>query len=224
MPKRSLLPDPVEAYVFDLITRETPIQRRLRQATASLPNANMQIGPDQAAFFDLLIRATGARRALEIGTFTGYSALAVASALPPDGLLVCCDISDEWTSIGRPFWRQAGVESKIDLRLGPALDTLRALLADGAASSFDFAFIDADKSSYPAYYELCLSLVRPGGLIALDNMLRHGAVTDPSDTEPETETIRSLNLFLRDDPRVDSCLLTLGDGVALVRRRAPAPA
>jgi predicted O-methyltransferase YrrM len=179
----------------------------------------MQIGPDQAAFFAFLVRLTNVRRALEIGTFTGYSALAVASALPDDGQLIACDISDEWTRVGLPHWRDAGVESRIDLRLGPAVDTVNALIADGQANSFDFAFIDADKKNYPNYYEACLCLVRPGGLIALDNMLWGGQVADPSVHEEETVVLRSLNEKIRDDTRVEAVLLTVGDGIMLARKR-----
>src|SRR5258708_7362099 len=171
MPNRSLMPEAVERYMTDVIARETPLQSRLRAETARLPNGGMQIGADQGAFFALLIRLTGARRALEIGTFTGYSALAVAAALPADGLLVACDMSDEWTQVARRYWEEAGLSARIDLRIGPAGDTLAALLGQGAASSFDFAFIDADKAAYDGYYEACLQLVRPGGLIAIDNVL-----------------------------------------------------
>ena len=217
--KRSLTSEAVERYVSEVIARETDVQRRLRAETAGLPNGGMQIGADQGAFFAMLVRLIGARRALEIGTFTGYSALAVASALPADGLLVACDVSDEWTSIGRRYWKEAGVSSRIDLRLGPATETLSALLAGGGAGSFDFAFIDADKTGYDAYYEGCLKLVRAGGLIAIDNVLWSGAVADPEDRDADTEALRALNLKVRDDARVESCLLTVGDGVTLVRIR-----
>ncbi len=152
---------------------------RLREETARLPQANMQIGPDQAAFMGMLVRVSGTRRAIEIGTFTGYSALAVASALPEGGELICCDSSEEWTTMARRYWKEAGVDGKIELRLGAALETVTALLNEGDSESFDFAFIDADKPNYDAYYELCLQLVRPGGLILLDNMLWHGTVADP---------------------------------------------
>ncbi len=219
MPKRSLLPDAVEQYVSTFITRETPAQQRLRAETAALPRAAMQIGPDQGAFLTLLVHLTGARRALEIGTFTGYSALTVAAALPADGELIACDVSEEWTRIARHYWDEAGVAGKIDLRLGPAAETLSALKRECGADSFDFAFIDADKPSYDTYYEGCLELVRPGGLIVLDNMLWEGAVTDPAVQDPETSALRAMNLKIRDDPRVEACLLTVGDGVMLTRKR-----
>ena len=222
MPKRSLVPDFVEQYVSHVITHESPLQQRLRAETARLPQAGMQIGPDQGKLLALLVHLIGARRALEIGTFTGYSALAVAAALPADGKLIACDISAEWTRIARRYWDEAGVSGRIELRLGPARDTLAALIRDGAAGSFDFAFIDADKTGYDAYYEACLTLLRPGGLIALDNMLWNGAVADPRVQDPDTSALRALNVKIRDDVRVESCLLTVGDGVMLARKR-PAP-
>jgi predicted O-methyltransferase YrrM len=218
MPRRSVIPDVVDKYVNGFFMRETPIQARLRAETASLPEARMQIGADQGALMAMLVRLLGARRALEIGTFTGYSALAVASALPPDGRLICCDVSEEWTAIGRRYWKEAGVAERIDLRLAPATETLAGLLREGGADSFDFAFIDADKENYDAYYEACLRLVRPGGLIAVDNALWSGAVADPSVTDAETEALRALNRKVRDDGRVEACLLTVGDGVLLARK------
>ncbi|MEO8676665.1 MAG: class I SAM-dependent methyltransferase [Casimicrobiaceae bacterium] len=217
--KRSLLPDAVESYVCDTITRETSVQRRLREETGRLPNAGMQIGSDLGAFLALLARSINARRAIEIGTYTGYSALAVASALPADGLLVACDVNAEWTAIGRRHWEEAGVAARIDLRLGPAKETLSQLHTSFGAGAFDFAFIDADKPAYDAYYEACLELVRPGGLIALDNMLWSGAVADPAITDANTVALRTLNAKVSADPRVDACLLTIGDGVMLARRR-----
>ena len=217
--RRSLFPADVEQYVSAQITRETPLQRRLREETSALPMGTMQISADQGALFALLVRTLGARRAIEIGTFTGYSALAVASALPADGTLVCCDISDEWTRIGQRYWDEAGVSQRIDLRLGPALDTLGTLLRDGGANAYDFAFIDADKSNYDAYYEACLELVRTGGLIALDNMLWGGKVVEPDVHDDDTDALRALNTKIRDDKRVDACLLTVGDGVMLARKR-----
>ena len=217
--RRSLLPADVEQYVSTEITLESPLQRRLRDETAALPMGTMQISADQGALFALLVRTIGARRAIEIGTFTGYSALAVASALPADGKLICCDINDEWTRIGRRYWDEAGVSQRIDLRLGPALVTLDALLRDAGANAYDFAFIDADKSNYDAYYEACLKLVRAGGLIALDNMLWGGKVAQPDAHDEDTDALRALNAKIRDDKRVDACLLTVGDGVMLVRRR-----
>ena len=220
MAKRSLVPDAIEAYVSQLVTRETPLRARLRAETAPMPKAGMQIGPDQAALLALLARLVGARRAIEIGTFTGMSALAVASALPEDGTLIACDVSEEWTQIARRYWQEAGLASRIDLRIAPASETLAALLRDGGAGSFDFAFIDADKVGYDGYYEACLLLLRPGGLIALDNMLWNGAVADQSVHDADTEALRALNLKIRDDRRVEACLLTVGDGVMLARKRA----
>ncbi len=219
MTKRSLLPDAVEQYVSEWATRETALQRRLRAETNALPLGRMQIGPDQGALLALLVRLTGTRRALEIGTFTGYSALAVAAALPADGKLVACDVSEEWTAIARRYWEEAGLSGRIELHLRPASETLVELLHAGAAESFDFAFIDADKESNDAYYETCLRLVRPGGLLAIDNVLWHGTVTDPAIVDAETEAIRALNRKVRDDERVESCLLTVGDGVLLARKR-----
>ena len=217
---RSLFPENLDKYVGALSTaRQTDIERRLREETARMKWGGMQIGPDQAAFFAVLVRAIGATRALEIGTFTGYSALAVASALPAEGRLVCCDVSDEWTQVGRRYWREAGVEDKIDLRLAPANDTLDALLRESGPDSFDFAFVDADKPGYDGYYERCLTLVRPNGLIAFDNTLWSGAVADPARNDDDTKALRALNAKTHADARVDACLLTVGDGVLLVRRR-----
>ena len=217
--RRSLLPEYVERYVADEITAQSALQRRLRAETAKLSNAGMQISADQGALLALLARTIGARRAIEVGTFTGYSALAVASALPMDGMLICCDVSDEWTRIARRYWQEAGVSAQIDLRLGPALDTLAALMRDDGAGTFDFAFIDADKSNYDAYYEGCLGLIRSGGLIALDNMLWSGNVADPNVHDADTDALRALNAKIREDVRVDACLLTIGDGVMLARKR-----
>jgi len=216
---RSLLPEAVERYVSLDITRETELQKRLRAETARLPQAGMQIGPDQGALLALLARSIGAKRAIEIGTFTGYSALAVAAALPRDGKLVCCDVNEEWTTIARRYWKEAGLAKRIELRLGPALKTLEALKTEYGAGCFDFAFIDADKPAYDAYYEACLVLLRAGGLIALDNMLWSGAVAEPKKRDAHTRALRALNAKIRDDERVVSCLLTVGDGVMLALKR-----
>jgi predicted O-methyltransferase YrrM len=216
---RSLLPEAVERYVTRDIARETDIQKKLRAETASLPQAGMQIGADQGALLALLVRTIGARKAIEIGTFTGYSALAVAAALPADGRLFCCDVSEEWTAIARRYWKEAGLAERIDLRLAPALKTLAELRAEHGAGAFDFVFIDADKSSYDAYYEACLGLIRVGGLIALDNMLWSGTVADPNVHDEDTDALRALNAKIRDDRRVDACLLTVGDGLMLARKR-----
>jgi len=217
MSRRQLeMSDRLEAYVL-AHAREGAVAARLRAETAKLPQAGMQIGADQAAFMALLVRAIGAKHCIEVGTFTGYSALAVATALPEDGKLVCCDISAEWTAIARRYWIEAGVAGRIDLRLAPALDTLRDLLRD-SRSRYDFAFIDADKDSYDAYYEACLELLRPGGLIVLDNMLWSGRVADPNHHDTDTDAIRTLNTKIHSDTRVDTTLLTVGDGVMLVRK------
>jgi predicted O-methyltransferase YrrM len=213
---RSLLPEAVEQYVSRFCA-EPSVEQRLRAETATLPDAGMQIGPDQAAFMALLVRLIGARRCLEVGTFTGYSALAVARALPEDGQLITCDINEEWTAIARRYWKEAGVAEKIDLRLGPAVTTLEKLLVESGAGSFDFAFIDADKTAYDAYYEFCLQLVRPGGIILIDNVIWNGKVADPSVTDPDTTAIRRLNNKIREERRAEATLLTVGDGVMLLR-------
>jgi predicted O-methyltransferase YrrM len=218
MTRRFAASEAIESYVW-AHSREGEVAVRLREETAKLPQAGMQIGPDQAAFLALLVRAIGAKRCLEIGTFTGMSALAVASALPDDGKLVCCDISAEWTSMARRYWSEAGVAARIDLRLAPALDTLSDLAAHGGKGSYDFAFVDADKARYEAYYEACLELLRPGGLVALDNMLWSGKVADKNAHDADTDAIRALNAKIHADQRVDASLITLGDGVMLVRKR-----
>ncbi|HTS22743.1 MAG TPA: class I SAM-dependent methyltransferase [Casimicrobiaceae bacterium] len=209
----------LERYVAQEVTRETPLQARLRDETARLPRGGMQLGPDQGALLRLLVQAIGAKNAIEIGTFTGYSALIVAKALPPDGRLVCCDVSEEWTSIARRYWQEAGVADRIDLRIAPALQTLVILEAERGPGSFDFAFIDADKEPYDKYYESCLRLLRPGGIVVLDNVLWSGDVANPRIHDVETDALRSLNAKIRDDDRVDSCLLAIGDGMMLARKR-----
>jgi predicted O-methyltransferase YrrM len=210
--------DTLHRYLLDASLREPEVMKRLRDETAALPDGQMQISPEQGQFMRFLVRAIGAVRALEVGTFTGYSALSVAMALPEDGTLVACDVSEEWTAIARRYWKEAGIDHKIDLRLGPGADTLRALLADGQAGRFDFAFIDADKTGYAEYYELCLRLVRRGGIISFDNMLQGGSVADPSATDATTQAIRDLNTQLRRDERVDLTLVPIGDGLSLVRK------
>ena len=219
MSRRSLqVDDLLYQYLLDHSIREHPAQAALRAATASHPHAGMQISPDQGQFMALLIKLLGARRTIEVGVFTGYSALTVALALPDDGRLLACDISDEYTRVGRPFWSQAGVAHKIDLHLAPAIETLDAQLAAGAAGQFDFAFIDADKTGYDAYYERCLKLLRPGGLIAIDNTLWSGSVARAA-KDADTAALQKLNTKLRDDQRVDLALLTIGDGLTLARKR-----
>jgi predicted O-methyltransferase YrrM len=214
-----MVDDRLGAYL-DFINRpETAVQRRLRDETGMMPNAGMQIGANQGSFMAFLFKLLGVNRALEIGTFTGYSALTTASALPEGGTMVCCDVSAEWTAKGRAAWMEAGIGDRIDLRIGPAAETLDQLIADGEAGTFDFAFIDADKDNYDRYYEQCLILVRKGGLIAIDNVLWSGGVADPADQDRLTIIIRALNEKLRDDPRVDFCLVPIGDGLSLARPR-----
>jgi len=218
MANRSFLPEAVDEYLRVVVAPESPVQQRLRAETSKLPQGGMQIGADQGRMLAFLARLVGARTAIEIGTFTGYSALCVASALPADGRLICCDVSEEWTAIARRYWAEAGLQGRIDLRLGPARATLGQLLREGRAGAFDFAFIDADKTGYDAYYEACLELLRPGGIIAIDNVLWSGAVADLSNTTDDTLALRALNVKIRDDSRVDACLVSVGDGVMLARK------
>ena len=213
------LSDELYAYAQRVGVREPDLLRQLREETARLPQSRMQISPEQGALMAMLVGLMGARRCLEVGTFTGYSALSVALALPADGRLVCCDLSREWTDVARRYWDSAGVADRIELRIGPAIDTLDALLAEGDADSFDFAFIDADKPNYDGYYERALRLVRPGGVIAIDNVLWSGAVIDPEDDTPDTRAIRALNDKIAGDERVDAVLVPIGDGLTLARRR-----
>jgi predicted O-methyltransferase YrrM len=210
--------DTLYQYILGASLREHPAQAALRDATRTHPHAGMQISPDQGQFMALLVKLMGAKRTIEVGTFTGYSALTVALALPGDGRVLACDISDEYTRIGKPFWKQAGVEHKIELILAPAVETLDARLKAGEAGAFDFAFIDADKEGYDAYYERCLKLVRAGGLIALDNTLWSGAVARPA-KDADTTALQALNAKLRDDTRIDLAMLTIGDGLTLARKR-----
>jgi predicted O-methyltransferase YrrM len=220
MSRSTVIVDDRLAEYLDAINRpETRVQRELRDDTGKMPNAGMQIGANQGSYMGFLTRLLGVRRAIEIGTFTGYSALTVASALPPGGSLICCDVSAEWTARGRAAWTEAGIADRIDLRIGPAAETLDSLIGDGEAGKFDFAFIDADKENYDRYYEQCLVLVRKGGLIAIDNVLWAGAVVDPADESRSTVAIRALNEKLRDDPRIDFCLIPVGDGLSLARPR-----
>ncbi len=212
------LDDHLADYILAHTLREHPAQAALREATRTHAHAGMQIAADQGQFMTLLIKLLGAKRCIEVGTFTGYSALTVALALPADGTLLACDISDEYTRVGRPFWQQAGVAHKIDLVLAPAQQTLDARLAAGEAGTYDFAFIDADKSAYDGYYERCLQLLRVGGLVAIDNTLWNGSVAHPAKTE-DTAALQALNAKLHGDERVDMSLLTIGDGLTLARKR-----
>lgn len=223
MSRRTLpLDDRLYEYLLATSLREAPALASLRQETESHPSANMQIAPEQGQFMQLLVHLTGARRALEVGVFTGYSSLAVAMALPTDGYLLACDVSDEFTAIARWHWAAAGVTERIELVLAPAIETLDARLGAGEAGSYDFAFIDADKENYVEYYERVLALLRPGGLMAVDNTLWSGAVADPSDQSAETLAIRQFNEHVRADERVDLSLVPIGDGLTLARRRTEA--
>jgi len=220
MTNRSLaLTDPLYDYLLQVSLREPPLLARLRAETEALPEAGMQIAPEQGQFMGLLIELTGARRCLEVGTFTGYSTLSVALALPGDGRIMACDISEAFTAVARRYWAEAKVADKIDLRIAPAMETLDALLADGQAGGFDFAFVDADKENYDGYVERALALLRPGGLLAVDNVLWNGAVIDPARQDDDTRAIRALNDKLHRDQRVALSLVPIGDGLTLARKR-----
>ncbi len=219
MSNRSIgLDDRLYQYVLDVSLRESPVLAALRQAMRDHPRVNMQIAPEQGQFMAWLVALMGARRTIEVGVFTGYSALAVAEVLPADGRLVACDVSEEYTTIARDFWRRAGVDDRIDLQLRPAAETLDALLEAGEEGRFDFAFIDADKPGYPGYYAQCLKLLRVGGVIAVDNVLWHGDVADPDRDDEDTRAIRAFNTMLRDDSRVAISLVPIGDGLLLARK------
>ncbi|MFQ5957833.1 MAG: class I SAM-dependent methyltransferase [Alphaproteobacteria bacterium] len=211
--------DALYDYLLNVSLREADVLRRLREETARMPDAAMQIAPDQGQFMALLVELIGARRTLEVGVFTGYSSLAVALALPADGRVVACDMSEEWTAIARRYWAEAGVADKIDLRLGPAIETLDALLEAGEAGRFDFAFIDADKEEYADYYERALELLRPGGLVCVDNVLWSGKVADPGVDDADTLAIRAFNEKLAQDARVSLSVLAIADGLTLARKR-----
>jgi caffeoyl-CoA O-methyltransferase len=214
-----MIPEDVYEYVLASSSREHPALARLREVTAPRPESEMQISPEQGQFMALLVRLIGARRCIEIGTYTGYSALAVALALPEDGKLIACDISDEYTRVGRPFWREAGVESRIDLRLQPALTTLDQLLVSDGAGSFDFAFIDADKRAYKEYYEKLLQLVRAGGVIAADNTLAVSGAPIVRQNGISARALRDFNEYVHHDERVDLAMLPMGEGLTLLRKR-----
>lgn len=221
MSNRTLaITDRVYDYLLSVSVREPPLLARLREETARDPSGEMQIAPEQGQFMALLVELLGARRAIEVGTFTGYSALCIAMAMPDDGKLICCDTSEEWTDIARRYWAESGVSGRIELAIRPALETLDALLADGEAGRFDFAFIDADKENYENYYERCLKLLRPGGLLAVDNTLWGGSVADPDQSDSEIDAIRRFNEALFDDKRVSISLVPIGDGMTLARKAA----
>jgi len=209
----------LRGYLIASSVRESALLTQLREETASLPAGGMQISPEQGQLMRLLVELTGAKRCLEVGTFTGYSALCVAMALPADGTLICCDVNAEWTGIGRRYWQEAGLDHKIDLRLAPATETLEALIADGQAGSFDFAFIDADKGNYDRYYEAALTLLRPGGLIGVDNVLWGGSVINAAKQDEDTLAIRALNAKIAKDERVTPAMIPIGDGLTLARKR-----
>jgi caffeoyl-CoA O-methyltransferase len=222
MTKQSLqLTDDLYQYLLQVSLRESSVQRRLREETAQLPQAQMQVAPEQGQFMGLLARLINARKAIEIGVFTGYSSLCFALAMPDDGRLIACDISKNWTNIARRYWQEAGVDHKIELRLAPALATLDALLAEGEQGRFDLAFIDADKESYRHYYERALQLIRPGGLILLDNMLWGGHVADPSIQDADTNALRELNAFLKTDDRIWLSLIPIADGLTMAIKKEP---
>ncbi len=220
MPKQSIgLDNQLYNYLLSVSLREPEILEKLRQETANHPRSGMQISPEQGQFMSLLVQLIGAKKTLEVGVFTGYSSLSVALALPPDGKIIACDVSEEFTAIARRYWQEAGVADKIDLRLAPALETLDRLLATGQAETFDFAFIDADKENYDGYYERSLQLVRPGGLIAIDNVLWSGQVAQEQNQDESTQAIRALNEKLHHDERITLSLVPIADGLTLAIKR-----
>ena len=213
------LDDRLYEYFLRVSLREADVLRRLREETAALPEGEMQIAPEQGQLMALLVELIGARRTIEVGVFTGYSSLAVALALPADGHIVACDVSEAWTAIARRYWDQAGVADKIELRLAPAIETLDALIAAGEAGAYDFAFIDAEKTEYVEYYERVLELVRPGGLVAIDNVLWGGRVADAESNDDDTNAIRAFNEALKGDERVTLSMVPIADGLTLARKR-----
>ncbi len=217
--KTFTMSDTLGAYMQSVSLREPDVLTRLREETSRLSMSLMQIAPEQGQFMQLLVKALGIRRAIEVGVFTGYSTLCVALAMPDDGRIVACDINKEWTDIAQRYWKEAGVDNKIELRLAPALETLDTLIGEQLQNKFDFAFIDADKAGYKDYYERVLALIRPGGLIAIDNTLWNGSVTDESDQTESTQAIRDINRHLHTDERVDISLLPIGDGLTLALKR-----
>lgn len=219
MSKNLALTESLYEYLLSVSSRESQALRALREETARLPQAGMQITPEQGQFMALLIRLIGAKKVLEIGVFTGYSTLAMAEALPDGGSITALDISEEWTAVAKRHWEAAGVMGKIDLRLAPALITLDRLIAEGGAGGYDFAFIDADKENYDGYYERVLTLLRPGGLVVIDNLLWGGQVIDPNAADADTQSIRALNVKLHRDPRVFNSLIPVADGLGLALKR-----
>ncbi len=205
-------------YLLSNSLRDDEVLKALRTETASLPLGVMQIAPEQGQLLNLLVKLTGARRCIEVGVFTGYSALCIARALPTDGMLLACDISEEWTSVARRYWQQAGVAERVNLQLAPAIETLDTAIANGEADSYDFAFIDADKTNYQNYYERCLTLLRPGGLIVIDNVLWGGSVADISKQDDDTRALRAIATRIHGDGRVDSSMIPVADGLLLCRK------
>ena len=214
-----VMSDSLYDYLLAASLRELPVLKRLREETARHPRATMQISPEQGQFMQLLVKLMGAKRCIEVGVFTGYSSLCVALALPQDGRLLACDVSEEFTSVARRYWKEAGVEAKIELKLAPAMETLDARLKVGEAGTYDLAFIDADKANYSGYYERILKLLRPGGLVLVDNVLWSGAVIDKQDKSEDTAAIRAFNEALRKDERVELSMLAVGDGLTLSLKR-----
>lgn len=219
MARGLFFPEEISDYLLSVSLREPPILRRLREETARHPQQRFQVAPEQGQFMAMLIQMLGARRCIEVGVFTGYSSLAVALALPPDGQIIACDINEEFTLVARRYWKEAGVDHMIDLRIRPAMETLTELLSQGQRGRFDFAFIDADKTSYEGYYECALELLRPGGLILVDNVLWSGRVLDLSDQTPDTQAVRAFNKKLLTDSRVSLSMIPLGDGITMALKR-----
>ena len=217
--KSFLLPENLQHYVAENWVHEPEVLQRLRTETSQLKNAGMQIGPDQGVLMGMLAKLIGAKRYLEVGVFTGYSSLSVALALPEDGIVVALDVSEEFTSMAQRYWKEAGVRDKIQLQLAPAVETLNNMIAAGRSDSFDFAFIDADKSNYRNYYERVLALLRPNGLLLMDNVLWSGRIADPAHMDEDTVALRELNAFVHGDHRVEACLIPIGDGVTIVRKK-----
>lgn len=216
--RSAFLDERIQKYIVETTVDEHPVLARLRAETAPMSNAQMQIGADQGRFMQFLAQTIGARRYVEVGVFTGYSSLALALVLPPDGKILACDVNEEYTAVARRYWREAGVEAKIDLRLAPAMQTLDAALRD-EPGCYDLAFIDADKENVDPYYERCLGLLRTGGIIMIDNVLWNGRVSDPSENDADTVALRKINVKASRDPRVDAVLLSIGDGLLLARKR-----
>ena len=217
--RSAFIPEAITQYSTDVTLRDTPIQRELREETAKLPSARMQTGADQVQFLQMLVRLIGAKRCIEVGVYTGYSSLGVGLALPGDGKIIACDVNEEYTSIAQRYWVRAGVADKIDLYLAPATQTLDELIRGGGTGRYDFAYIDADKTGYDSYYERCLQLIRPNGLITIDNVLWSGDVANPDVTDADTVALRKLNEKIGRDERVDATLLPMGDGLMVVRKR-----